>query len=591
MRQAILILLLLVLPAHAFALLWHSMGAGNGGGPVTTLTFAYSPSSSFGTVPTSISNEGAVMVDVCNGTWTSGYGGQYCAATGSPLASITFSGSPTYDTGQLATGALSTVNGATGITNCTGTLATGSICQEPVVLSSSVAGAGSGHMILTDSRSYTYRAAVSWTASSSITVVNVTSCATLSGLAMTANDWYSMATGLDCTGGIQFHTASGATLQGDCSDFLGANDTFDAANGPVGGGGNLYLTDGGLDLSTSVTLKCFTVARYGGSTGCSSGPEYGCGDCGSPASENWCAEGGSWNGWLIENTTWVGSGGIGLGQAGGSIAQDSLFATAGDSAWACQPGLLSSASGTIQLIASEIVDSNAASRDSQDDNVGQKCIQYGQANEAMLLEYNYVHGNNSNGLWCDGNCPGPAAQSATYQWQLVGNTVINNKYNGIRCEISYNCVVTGNIINNNNTSSTAYLDVDCSSCAYSDFERNAIAVENGGSSGVRSFWEGGATLPNEDNIFDYNAISLGEAGNAYGNEYSADTTTVSDNNTFYLPSLSTDTNFQWAPNGISNASWNTYFAAGVQDQHSTAMVGTHIVASQCASVGCVGDGL
>jgi len=58
----------------------------------------------------------------------------------------------------------------------------------------------------------------------------------------------------------------------------------------------------------------------------------------------------------------------------------------------------------------------------------------------ILVESNYVHDNNGNGLWTDCNNVGTVYQ---------GNTVVNNLGIGILHEISYNAVISGNVVAGN----------------------------------------------------------------------------------------------------------------------------------------------
>jgi parallel beta-helix repeat protein len=66
----------------------------------------------------------------------------------------------------------------------------------------------------------------------------------------------------------------------------------------------------------------------------------------------------------------------------------------------------------------------------------------------LFVQSNYVHDNQATGLWDDTDCVGTV---------FDGNTVINNLGEGIQHEISYNAVISNNIVKGNGNISTSGL--------------------------------------------------------------------------------------------------------------------------------------
>jgi parallel beta-helix repeat protein len=142
-------------------------------------------------------------------------------------------------------------------------------------------------------------------------------------------------------------------------------------------------------------------------------------------------------GWVVDDVEarWNHSGGIVLG-AGSKIVNSYAHHNG-------QKGL-SLTGANCQLINTEISWNNYAGFSGGWEAGGTKFVR----TDNLLVKSNYVHDNYGPGLWTDGD-----NIHTTYE----DNLVINNRGDGIKHEISYDAVITGNTVKGNGASGTVWL--------------------------------------------------------------------------------------------------------------------------------------
>jgi parallel beta-helix repeat protein len=401
-------------------------------------------------------------------------------------------------------------------------------------------------------------------------------------------------------------------IQGDCSSLVGANTILDGGEQDGTATAN-PLTQGNLDLTTNVTLKCITVQNYGG--GHASGAGFG--DCGSPANENWCAQIATYDGWLITRSTLASSGGWGAQICGAGSITNSLVANnyhGGINAQGCGlvPGTTTSGAGQY-MQGNEISNNNLRGDSIYDDAGGTK----NEANQPLFIRYNYVHDNQANGIWCDIHCDNA---------QIVGNTVLNNAGQGIRYEISTNGAISHNVLSGNAqaaiacsnsqncmifsnnisvpaVSGSAGLDVDAACRSDSPSPNGSQVYGN-----VVTFASPGVGPPYAANssgingLYDNTGGSWGANACPAGQPYVASlTSNLFTNNVYYSPAI-TDLHWLWGSNDtwcaldqLQNgqcSSGSAFYAipAGKVETGSTIQVGNGSVPG-CAQIGCTSSGI
>jgi hypothetical protein len=406
-----------------------------------------------------------------------------------------------------------------------------------------------------------------------------------------------------CTySGQTFHTQNNESIEGDASSPTGANTILDGGNGATNGPFTA-LTSGaparGGDGTTGVTIEYLTIQNYAGSKTCSTTYNVGVGctfhdNVGRYENSN--AQIYTWNGWLLSNDTFTGSGGWGLQLDGSATVQNSRIVgnhQGGVNPQTCLPG--TNSSQPVKIVGNEIGNNNARGDDSSFSAGGMKAV--GCDGIEMDVLNNWVHDNNAAagtvGLWTDIQACSPC--------KIQGNTIVNNG-RGYMCEITgHNATndVSHNVaINTASNAFSIYLN-ECTNFNVHDNyvntdQNNTIVNEascradaNGNSNTNLAFY-------NNTEVFTYGGGNKGagimENGTAPGTSCGNISTWSEHNNTYYVASSS---DHRWAF-GTMFYSFNTL--ANVQNnwgQESGSVVtagGGPTGVNGCQQVGCTGSG-
>ena len=177
----------------------------------------------------------------------------------------------------------------------------------------------------------------------------------------------------------------------------------------------------------------------------------------------------------------------------------------------------------------------------------------------LVVSGNYIHDNLGKGLWSDGD---------NFNLVFENNRIINNQYNGINHELSFNAIIRNNDIEGNGFGvlSTTALEgsgIELSNSCCTEIYGNTIKGNRDGIGLVqfnRPPGPNGAYITHDVSIHD-NTIGL--AGNAYngmiqwvsdGSFYSSKNNSFS-HNTYLLGCVTTSTPFLWqdptSPNLVS----------------------------------------
>jgi len=143
------------------------------------------------------------------------------------------------------------------------------------------------------------------------------------------------------------------------------------------------------------------------------------------------------NGWVLNHVEARWNHALGIKTGPDSQIMNSFLHDNGQEGVDCGPA-------NCRVIKNEISWNNYAGFATDDEGGGAK---FG-ATTNLLVQSNYIHDNRGTGLWDDTNCVGTVFDR---------NTIVNNQRQGIQHEISYNAVISNNVVKDNGNTSTGGL--------------------------------------------------------------------------------------------------------------------------------------
>jgi parallel beta-helix repeat protein len=271
--------------------------------------------------------------------------------------------------------------------------------------------------------------------------------------------------------------------------------------------------------------------------------------------------------WAIVNDDIRLNHGIGVGDAGlvsGSFIHDNGEMGISMSA------ITASSGSPFQVVNNEISANNYAG---YDPNWESGCCKFSAVN-GLEVSGNYIHDNLGKGLWSDGD---------NFNVVYENNRIINNQYNGINHELSYNAIIRNNDIEGNGfgTLATTPLEgsgIELSNSCCTEIYGNTVKGNRDGIGLVQSDRPAGpygTYITHDDNIHD-NTIGLG--GTAYngmiewisdGSYFTSKNNSFS-HNTYLLGCAATSTPFIWQdPGNLSIAGFLTASQWRAENQDPT----------------------
>jgi hypothetical protein len=261
------------------------------------------------------------------------------------------------------------------------------------------------------------------------------------------------------------------------------------------------------------------------------------------ANEGQVAAVGSRYNWSVVNDEIRFNHGIGVGEA--ALISGSFIHDNGEMGIAMS-FVTAPAGSPFQVLNNEISGNNYAG---YDPNWEGGCCKFGVVN-GLVVSGNYIHDNLGKGLWSDGD---------NFNVVLDNNRIINNQYNGINYELSFNAIIRNNDIEGNGFGVAASTPlegsgIELSNSCCTEIYGNTVKGNRDGIGLVQSNrppGPNGAYITHDNNIHD-NTITL--SGTAYngmiewisdGSYYTSKNNRFT-HNTYNLGCVGTATPFIWA---------------------------------------------